>query len=265
MKEVRHKPRVSLVISTYEWPEALDRVLDSASRQTWPDLEILVADDGSGPATAAVVDAWRARSRHPVRHVWQEDRGFRLSASRNRAVERASGDYLLFVDGDCLMRPRFVEAHMRYAERGWFTTGKRCYLRRGGSRRVLDFRLRPDAWPWPVLFLLLLFGGGTRAAQVAPLPRSDADRRSRALDWDQAQGCNLGLWRDDYRRIGGFDERFESWGGEDTDLVRRLFRAGVRRLVLEHNEPVLHLWHPRRSAQSPPTREKMFAETEKAA
>jgi glycosyltransferase involved in cell wall biosynthesis len=244
---VAQTPRVSLIIATYEWPEALDLVLESACRQTWPNLEIVVADDGSGRDTARTVSRWSRRSRRPIVHVWQEDQGFRLARSRNRAVEQANGDYLLMLDGDCLLFPRFVASHMRHAEPGWFTSGKRCFLRRLPSTLALRGRLSVHAWPKAALFPLLLLGGGTRAAQLLPIPQSDADRRSRAEDWGQAQGCNLGLWREDFLRVGGFDERFQAWGGEDTDLVVRLLRSGVRRLSLEHSEPVLHLWHARRS------------------
>ena len=239
--------RVSLIIATYEWPEALDLVLASACGQTWPDLEIVVADDGSKPATARVVAGWAARSPHPVLHVWQEDRGFRLARSRNRAVDRASGDYLLMLDGDCLLLPDFVERHLRHAERGWFTAGRRCFLRRWMSQLALARRAPLHALPKALLFPLLLLGGGTRAAQLLPIPQTDAHRRARAGDWEQAQGCNLGIWREDFMRVGGFDERFEAWGGEDTDLVVRLLGSGVSRLTLQHAEPVLHLWHPRRS------------------
>ena len=241
-------PRVSLIIATYEWPQALDLVLESARRQTWPNLEIIVADDGSGPDTARVIRNWRRRSRRPIVHVWQEDRGFRLARSRNRAAARATGDYLLMLDGDCLLFPRFVESHMRRAERGWFTAGRRCFMRRWISEQALRRRLPLQAWPKALLFPLLLLGGGTRAAQLLPIPQTRANLEARAGDAGQAQGCNLGIWRDDFERVGGFDERFESWGGEDTDLVLRLLDTGVRRLTLQHADPVLHLWHPRRSS-----------------
>jgi glycosyltransferase involved in cell wall biosynthesis len=247
----RPVPKVSLILATYEWPQALDLVLHSACRQTWPNLEIIVADDGSGLSTRRVVEAWRKSSPHPIVHAWQRDLGFRLARSRNMAVARATGDYLLMLDGDCLLFPGFVARHMRDAQRGWFTAGRRCFLRRRLSAWALAMGLPLHLWPKAVLFPLLLLGGGTRAAQLLPLPQTDAGLRARADTSDQAQGCNLGLWRTDFRHVGGFDERFEAWGGEDTDLVERLLASGVRRLTLQHAEPVLHLWHPRRSGQTP--------------
>ena len=240
-------PRVSLIIATYNWPDALDLVLDSACRQSWRDYEIVIADDGSRPDTATLIAGWTARAPVPIVHSWQEDRGYRLARSRNLAVTRSRGDYLIMLDGDCLLLPNFVATHMKFAERGWFTAGRRCYLRRWLTRQTLTERQRLHTWPRAALFPTALFGGSNRPLQLLPLPQSDAARRKRALDWDQAQGCNLGVWREDFIRVGGFDEGFEGWGLEDTDLVLRLLRGRVRRLTLQHAEPVLHLWHKRRS------------------
>lgn len=240
------KPRVSLIISTYNWPEALDLVLDSAVRQTFQPMEIIVADDGSRDDTAALIAEWTARSAIPIIHSWQEDEGFRLARSRNLAAQRARGDYLIFLDGDSLVFPTFAENHQRNAAPGWFTVGRRCYVRRWATHRILDQRLRPHRWARAALFPLALFGGSNRPLQLLTLPQSEARRRNRPTEWNKAQGGNLGVWREDLLRVGGFDESYGHYGLEDTDFVVRLFRAGVHRITLEHLDPVLHLWHGRK-------------------
>src|SRR5580704_18220268 len=119
---------ISVIVTTYNREDALDAVLRSLSRQTDGEFEIVVADDGSRPETARLVEAWTARMRVPIKHVWHEDRGFRLAEIRNRAIRAGTGSYCIFLDGDCIARPDFVAAHRRLAEPGYFVTGNRVLL-----------------------------------------------------------------------------------------------------------------------------------------
>jgi glycosyltransferase involved in cell wall biosynthesis len=119
---------ISVIVSTYNREDALSAVLRALSRQCDRNFEIVVADDGSGPATARVVYGWALKTKLPIKHVWHEDRGFRLSDIRNRGVRASAGAYVLFLDGDCIARPHFVAAHRRLAEAGWFVTGTRILL-----------------------------------------------------------------------------------------------------------------------------------------
>lgn len=239
-------PKLSAIVATYNWPEALELVLDSLARQTYANYEVIVADDGSGPATKAVIDRLSETFPVPLIHSWQEDMGYRLSRSRNLAVTRSSGDYLIMLDGDSMLFPTFLENHARHAEAGWFTAGRRCFMRKWASAEILRHKRQIYRWPRALLFPLALFGGSNRPTQLITFPFSDERRRNRATEWNKAQGCNLGIWRSDFETVGGFEEDFEGYGLEDTDLVVRLFRAGVRRKTLEHLDPVLHLWHGRR-------------------
>ena len=237
--------KVSVVVTTYNWPAALDRVLDSLSRQSWTDMEVIVADDGSRPETAAMVDDWAKHTRFPLRHAWQEDLGFRAGRVRNLGAARASGEYLVFLDGDCLALPRFVESHARQAERGWFATGRRAQVRETVSREILDRHLAPYALPRWRLFLESPHWLQTRYLQLLTLPVDRARRSKHVADVRKADSCNLGLWREDFLAVGGFDERFHGFGCEDVDLCLRLLRYGLKRKSLEHLEPVLHLYHRR--------------------
>lgn len=107
-----------------------------------------MADDGSGPSTAALVESWQAGAGDRVVHVWHEDKGFRAAEIRNRAILAARGTYCVFLDGDCVVRPGFVAAHRRLAEPGWFVSGKRVLLSRELTERVLREGLTPGQWPF---------------------------------------------------------------------------------------------------------------------
>jgi glycosyltransferase involved in cell wall biosynthesis len=252
-------PLISLIISTYNWPEALRVVLASLRAQDERGFEVVIADDGSGPATAELVRAAAADFPVPLKHVWQEDRGYRLAAIRNRAIEAAAGEYLVIMDGDCFVLPDFVGTHRALAEPGWFVSGKRSYLRDGITRRILA---RPDRLP--AMNRLSWFGRSlmnqcTRPFEFLPRP-GDAFRRQRQQDWRAAQTCNLGVWRADCLAVRGFDERYVHHGLEDSDFVLRLIRSGVRRKLGDHASIVLHLNHGRRRGPADASNGTLFEE-----
>jgi len=252
--------RVSVIVTTYNWPEALDRVLDSLAAQTWPAFEVVVADDGSGPVTRELVEDWRKRFPVPLRHAWQPDEGFRAARVRNLGAACATGDYLIFIDGDCLCLPGFVEAHARAAEMGWFATGRRAQVRKAASARLLSESLAPYRLPRWRLMLESPYWLQTRYAQLLPLPAMEKVRRTAHVDdTRKAESCNFALWARDFAAVAGFDERFHGFGCEDVDLALRLLRYGLKRKSLEHLEPVLHLFHPRKAALE--TTKALLAET----
>jgi glycosyltransferase involved in cell wall biosynthesis len=252
--------RISVVVTTYNWPEALDRVLDSLAGQTWPAFEVVVADDGSGSATRDLVEAWRKRFPVPLRHAWQPNDGFRAARARNLGAACATGDYLVFIDGDCLCLPGFVEAHARAAEKGWFATGRRAQLRQFATAEILSKGLAPYRLPRWRLFLESPRWLRTRYFQLLRLPFMEEVRRTaHVADVRKAESCNFALWARDFAAVAGFDERFHGFGCEDVDLCLRLLRYGLKRKSLEHLEPVLHLFHGRKRVAE--TAEAMLAET----
>ena len=120
--------KTSLVISTYNWPEALELCLKSSLRQTVAPAEILVADDGSDERTAQLIARYRVQTSIPIVHVWQEDTGFRVGSIRNKAIARATGAYIIQVDGDVILHPDFVRDHVSVARPGRFVSGSRVLL-----------------------------------------------------------------------------------------------------------------------------------------
>ncbi len=236
-------PRVSLIVTTYERPDALDAVLGTLSRQTRMPDEIIIADDGSGLETRAVIERWK-NAGLPLIHVWQPDEGFRASVARNLAVAHAQCDYLIFLDGDCMVFEDFVETHLKLAENGWLVVGSRILMSPQLTEATLRGREQPLDWSRKRWLRARLDG---RINRLSPLIRVAVDnplRKLRRCRWQGAHSCNLGIWYNDFSVVNGFDEDYEGWGHEDADLVTRLFKSGVRRKDGHYAVPTLHLWHP---------------------
>ncbi|HZS64096.1 MAG TPA: glycosyltransferase family 2 protein [Xanthobacteraceae bacterium] len=233
---------ISVIITTYNREDALAAVLRALAQQTDKNFEAVVADDGSQQRTAATVEEWRGRVPFPLIHVWHEDRGFRASEIRNRAILASRGAYCIFLDGDCIPRPDFIAAHRRLAERGWFVTGNRILMSQELTSAVLQQRLQPEHWSFADWVRLRL---RRRINRLAPLLRLRLGplRKLRAQAWRGARSCNLAAWRADLDKVDGFDAAFSGWGREDSDLLIRLLHGGVRRKGGEFATGVLHLWH----------------------
>lgn len=233
---------ISVIVATYNRPDALDAVLRSLAAQSDSNFEVLVADDGSRPDTAAVVESWKSRLRR-LTHVWQPDDGFRLAEVRNRAILAATGEYCVFLDGDCLARATFVAAHRALAQRGCFVTGNRVLVSRHLTERILREPLAAEAWDTAKWIGQWTGRSINRLLPLFRLPLGPL-RHAYAGQWRGARGANFAVWRSDLVAIDGFDAGFTGWGREDSDLFVRLIRAGVRRKDGRWATGVLHLWHP---------------------
>jgi glycosyltransferase involved in cell wall biosynthesis len=234
---------ISVIVTTYNREDALEAVLSALARQGDRGFEVVIADDGSGPMTAAVVERWRARLGVPLSHVWQKNCGFRAAEIRNRAILACRGDYCIFLDGDCVASPNFIATHRKLAERGWFVTGNRVLLSPALTAAVLRDELRPHAWSaWRWLGQRMR-GGVNRLAALLRLPLGPL-RKLSPRQWRGSRSCNLAVWRSDLDRVDGFDACFTGWGREDSDLLIRLLRCGLRRKDGRFATGVIHLWHP---------------------
>jgi glycosyltransferase involved in cell wall biosynthesis len=233
---------ISVIVTTYNREDALDAVLRSLAHQTDKDFEIVVADDGSGPATAALIEKQKGRFSRGLAHVWHEDDGFRAAEIRNRAILASRGRYCIFLDGDCIARPDFVATHRRLAELGWFVAGNRVLMSAALTRQILYDKLTPETWTLGRWAAERLRGGINRLSAVLRLPFGPL-RRLRSRMWEGARSCNLAMWRADLDRVDGFDAAYRGWGKEDSDILVRLLRAGVRRKDGSFGTGVLHLWH----------------------
>jgi len=226
------KPSVSLIVSTYNRPGALAKVLLGVAKQTVRPAELFLADDGSDDQTRRVVEQVAPEIPVPLRHVWHEDCGFRKTIILNEAIQEARGDYVVLLDGDCVPHPRFVADHAQLAEQGWWVQGRRSFLTEQFS---------PSFHPGKSRFLgcwLRGRGSGLFKGIRWPLPFVLFNQQQRGI-----VGCNLGVWRDDLVRINGFDEEFEGWGLEDSDLGNRLYHLGRYRKFVYGRAIVHHMNH----------------------
>lgn len=219
------------------------------------DYEVIVADDGSGPETAALIHRLQPTYPVPLLHAWQPDTGFRLAQSRNNALLQATGDYVILMDGDCLAPADFIATHSRLAEAGKFVAGARCYIKRRRSMAMLakpatGHGIRRSVWFWRALL-----AQANRPFQMLSLP-GNWRRNRHPEQWQKVQTCNLAVWRADIDRIDGFDNTYTGHGLEDSDFALRLLRAGLRRKSGRFASVVLHLWHPRPGAVSSPNIER---------
>jgi len=246
--------RTSLVISTYERPDALAAVFDSVARQRAAPDEIVVADDGSSAATRELIAGFARRSAVPVRAVSQPHEGFRLTRLRNLAIAAATTDYLIFIDGDMLLHEGFVADHRRQARAGCFTQGVRVRADEALTARLIDEpRTRLGFWS-PGLGLL-------RRAYLLRSRRLSAAARHLANGLIAIKGCNQAYWRDDLLRVNGFNEAIEGWGPEDKELCARLTHAGIERQSLLFGGVAVHLHHPPAARDALPANLRIFEET----
>lgn len=227
--------RLSLIITTYNWKEALEVSLHSAFQQTVLPDEIIVADDGSRPDTGDVVERMAAISPVPVIHSWQEDKGFRLARSRNRAIAKARGEYIVLVDGDIVLEHHFIEDHLGFACPGFFIQGTRVLLSRELSDQVLANRAMLPAF--------CRKGVENRKNCL----RSHLLARLFSLTSKSLTGiktCNFAFHKQDAIAVNGFNEDFVGWGREDSEFTVRLLNSGIRRRNMKFNGLAYHLYHP---------------------
>jgi glycosyltransferase involved in cell wall biosynthesis len=254
-------PRLlSIVVTTYNRPDALRAVLASLAAQTDSVFEVLVADDGSRHETAAAIAEAAVDYPGSLVHLWQSDDGFRAAAARNLAVAACRGDYLVFVDGDCVLRPDFVARHRALAEPGWFVAGNRVLLSKDFTAQVLQMPLPGLHADSRVSWLGRRFAGAiNRWLPLCFLP-GQSWRKRQSQRWQGARTCNLAMWRTDFDKVNGFDEAFQGWGHEDADLAIRLLHAGVQRKDGRFATAVLHLWHHENDRTNLPENERRLAE-----
>lgn len=228
--------KISLIISTYNSPERLRITLDSVLNQSRLPDEVVIADDGSTDATHSIVAEFQKKSPVPIIYVWQPDEGFRLAMIRNKAIAQSTGDYIIQIDGDIMLHPRFIEDHEKEAKKGKFVCGSRVLVGKETTESILPkgkaIRLSP-------------LSAGIRNRKNAL--RSDLLKRLlQCLPGMKLKyrGCNMAFWREDLIKVNGYDEGFKGWGCEDHELVARLVNAKVVPLQLRHAAICFHLWHP---------------------
>lgn len=221
---------ISLLITTFNSPGALDLVLRSVVSQSRAPDSVVICDDGSSFETGNIVRQWM--SRLPIRYVWQPDKSFRAARVRNLGASKTDAEYLIWIDGDCLIPKNFVEKHVKLGECGYLVAGGRCLLPALDTRCLLVEKESLDRaftywkfWFFPLGFL----------------------RKKRPTAWEAVRSCNMAIYRNDLVLIDGFDESYSGWGREDSDFVVRLLRLGIKVKSARFAACVAHLYHAERS------------------
>ena len=236
----------AFVVLTYNRSDALLAVLRGLAPQCGPGHLVVIADDGSRPEHVQALRTGLPRFACPVRHVWQADVGFTAARSRNLGAAQARADYIVFMDGDCVPNPRFVEQHERLAAPGHFVNGSRVLLSSRLTREVVDGKMdlsKLDGTDW---LRLRLAGDVNKLTHLLHWPQAPF-RVEQRFRWKGIRSCNFGVsWRD-FEAVNGFDEVYSGWGHEDADLVLRLHHHGSRRKNGFLGTEVYHLWHQEHS------------------
>lgn len=229
------KLKVAILISTYNWPEALELVLLSILQQTRMPYEVLIADDGSKDDTRRLIEEYSKKFPVPLKHAWHEDKGFRKCLILNKALQQTEADYIIELDGDIIAHPKLVADHLRSAKRGFFVQGSRTMLTEARSKEILQSK--------HIRFNFLSKGVYSRFNAIR-IPLMSIFFRPDPASPHNVKGCNLAFWRDDYIKVNGYYNGFEGWGWEDFEFGARLINAGVLKKRLKMAAIGYHIFHP---------------------
>ena len=227
---------ITLLVSTYNWPRALQLCIESVSRQTQLPCEVIIADDGSGEETRLLIG--QLQQRYPeldIQHVWQPDEGFRKTIILNKAIAKARGEYIVQIDGDVVLDSHFLADHAELMERGYYVCGSRTKVERRETEAILasgQFHLHAT---------------GLKPTFILNRLRNKTLRHYMALRYarkiDHLRGCNMAFWRSDFIAVNGYNENLCGWGHEDGELIYRMHFAGVKKKALKMGGVLYHLWH----------------------
>ncbi len=243
---------IGILISTYNWPRALELVLIGISQQTLLPQEILIADDGSGKETSELIERYKSILNIPIKHAWHEDKGFRKSIILNKAVKMAQSDYIIEIDGDILPHNKFIEDHIKNAEPSVFVQGARAIISQSATRAILEGRKS--------YFTPFSSGVKNRFNSLRiPFLRSLIVSDSRSSN--NIKACNMAYWKQDFIAINGYDNHFVGWGWEDYEFAARLINAGIRKKRLKLAAICFHLFHELHSREDERRNEMRYNET----
>jgi glycosyltransferase involved in cell wall biosynthesis len=250
-------PSCSLVVSTYNRPDALELCLESILKQKLLPDEIVVADDGSGQETRQLIDAIRKKATVPVVHVWQEDNGYQLARIRNKAFAAAAGEYLVQIDGDLILEEHFILDHLSMSRPGTFISGTRTMTDADLTQKLLKKEIS--------------------SADILKHPKHLTKRHNAVRSWVLREasylfqrkqsnykyvlGCNMAFWKKDLLKVNGYNESFKGWGKEDNELTVRLQNAGVQLRFIKFGAVVYHLHHKVADLSAVPANEEKLLQT----
>jgi glycosyltransferase involved in cell wall biosynthesis len=226
--------KVSLLVSTYNWPEALDLVFKSIQLQTVMPDELLIADDGSLPETKELIDSFKIKTSIPIVHVWHKDDGFRRSAILNKAIAKSTSDYIVQTDGDCILHKDFIKDHKKNAQ-------EHCYL--FGSRVGITESYVQELFERKMVQFNFFSKGIKKRARTLRIPFLMKIYTPKGVLSHKLRGCNVSFWKKDFIAVNGYNEDMTGWGREDSELIVRMLNKGVLGKRLKFGGIVYHIWH----------------------
>ena len=239
-------PVLSLIIAVYNKPDILRLVLAACARQSKSDFEVIIADDGSGPAVAETVEEARRLYSFPITHLWHEDAGWRKNTMLNKAIRAARTDYLVFIDGDCLPSGHFLLDHWQERQTKTALLGRRVETSRRWSEQLTMESITSgafDRYGWKE-WKDGLRGDALRLEDGLRI-KSRFLRKLLLRNVHGMLGSNFSAWKDDLSAINGFDELYTGPGcGEDSDVEFRLSLIGVAGKSLRNLAIQYHVYHP---------------------
>ncbi|GGK60120.1 glycosyltransferase family 2 protein [Rufibacter glacialis] len=233
-------PTCSLIITTYNWPQALQLCLQSVRQQKVMPQEVLIADDGSGEETQKLIQQFQQDFPVPLHHVWHPDNGFQRSKILNKAIAQAKYSYVVQIDGDVIVHPRFVQDHLTLATQERFLAGGRINLSPEISALVLAKQITHFSLADIVKTSNLFNGLRWRLLRKFLANRYKLTGKNKYY----VKGCNMSFWRQDLLRVNGYNENYVGWGPEDSEIAARLMNAGIRKRSLKMGGVQYHLHHP---------------------
>jgi len=232
---------IAVVISTYNKPSFLYLVLEGYAKQSDLNFKIYIADDGSTKETKKLITDITTRFPVPIHHIWHKDKGFRKARIHNLTLQELKEDYVLLTDGDCIPHPHLIATHRRLAQVGTLICGSRILLSHTYTKHLCKTKSIPSFTTFDYLKKRLSGYLNRISPLLLPPYLSPVNQELSGI-----HGCHISCHTKHLLYVNGFDESFEGWGREDSDLVARLLHSGVKRRNLR-GSPVLHLWHEENS------------------
>lgn len=234
----------SVIISTYNNPKWLEKVLWGYNQQTYKNFEVVIADDGSDGATKDLIEAIKTKVDFPIQHIWHADYGFQKTIILNKATVACKGNYLIYSDGDCIPRKDFIEVHTKYRERGYFLSGGYFKLPMTISQTIT----KDDIENQNCFDIQWLKQRGLKSSfknnKVTAKGFSETLLNRFTPTTATWNGHNSSAYKSDILEVNGFDERMQ-YGGEDRELGERLFNFGLKAKQIRYSAICLHLDHER--------------------
>lgn len=239
---MKKHPSVALLISTYNWPDALNLVLKSVLKQSVLPTEVIIADDGSTEETKTLISTYKSSFPIPLHHVWHEDNGFTKTLILNKAIARITSDYIVQIDGDIILHTHFIKDHLNAKRSGIFLYGTRVTLTKEKSMQLMSNKKND---------LTIFSSGLKKRMRMLYLPFVYRNRKPDEAISTKLRGANMSYWRKDAIAINGYNEDFLGWGFEDYDFGQRLTFMGIMPKRLKFAGICFHIYHKKAVLENP--------------